>query len=178
MATARNECVPALNLPQHPQCIRPVIRTRSNRELNSTMKDLFEHRFTIRLHDTDAAGLLFFGYLFRHAHDAFEAFMDMIGFPVDLMIRDGRMLLPLTHAEADYRRPQRHGDAVRVLVSVLEIRRRSFSIGYRFINAQGEVAATARTVHVQVGAEILPAAELSAPLRAALSAHLADDANL
>ncbi|WP_295399706.1 acyl-CoA thioesterase [uncultured Thiocystis sp.] len=140
--------------------------------------DFRTHTFTIRLHDTDAAGLLFFGHLFRHAHDAFEAFMATLGFPLDLMIRDGRMLLPLTHAEADYRRPLRHGDVVRVLVSVLEIRRRSFSIGYRFLNARGEVAATARTVHVQVDAEILPADALSPPLRLALSAHLADDARV
>ncbi|MBK5964065.1 thioesterase [Thiocystis minor] len=140
--------------------------------------DFHEHAFTIRLHDTDAAGLLFFGHIFRHAHDAFEAFMDTIGFPVDLMIRDGRMLLPLTHAEADYRRPLRHGDTVRVLVSVLEIRRRSFAIGYRFIDRLGDVAATARTVHVEVSADIAPVMDLSESLRLALSTYLADDAQL
>jgi len=35
----------------------------------------FEYRFTVQLHDTDAAGRLFFAHLFRHAHDAYEALM-------------------------------------------------------------------------------------------------------
>ena len=40
----------------------------------------FEYRFSIRLHDTDAAGVLFFAHLLRHAHDAYEAFMEQAGF--------------------------------------------------------------------------------------------------
>lgn len=135
-------------------------------------ENIFEHRFTIHLHDTDAAGILFFGHLFRHAHDALETFMTAIGIPLDRMIRDRQMLLPLVHAEADYRRPLRHGDAVRVLVTVLEIRRRSFAIGYRFINSSGEIAASARTVHVRVSADLIPSEDLSEPLRAALSPYL------
>ena len=133
--------------------------------------DFIEHPFTIRLHDTDAAGLLFFGHLFRHAHDAFESFMTAIGLPIDHLIRAGQTLLPLAHAEADYRRPLRHGDAVRVRVRVADIRRRSFAIEYRFMNSLGEVAATARTVHVQVSADMTPTEDLAEPLRAALSAY-------
>lgn len=130
-----------------------------------------EYRFAIRLHDTDAAGILFFGHLFRHAHDAFESFMDEIGLPLDRLLREREFLLPLTHAEADYRQPLRHGDQVRATVEVQELRRRSFAIAYRFINAQGEVAATVRTVHVQVAPDLTPATELSEPLRTALAGY-------
>lgn len=147
----------------------------------------FEYRFIIRLHDTDAAGLLFFGHLFRHAHDACESFMEAIGFPLDRLIQDGQILLPLAHAEADYRLPLRHGDAVRVLVGIAEIRRRSFAIDYRFIKDGDQVAATARTVHVLVSPDQLAGAAsgdrgttdteaLPQPLRAALSAYLLEDA--
>ncbi len=151
----------------------------------------FEYRFVIRLHDTDAAGLLFFGHLFRHAHDACESFMAGIGFPLDRLIQDGQILLPLAHAEADYHLPLRHGDAVRVLVGIAEIRRRSFAIDYRFIKDGDQVAATARTVHVLVSPDQLGSGAvtgdrrsdrettatdaLSAPLRAALSAYLLED---
>ena len=55
----------------------------------------FTHWLTIPLYDTDAAGRLFFGHLFRHAHDAFESFMAMLGLPLDQLIRDGQILLPL-----------------------------------------------------------------------------------
>lgn len=151
----------------------------------------FEYRFIIRLHDTDAAGLLFFGHLFRHAHDACESFMEAIGFPLDRLIQDGQILLPLAHAEADYRLPLRHGDAVRVMVGIAEIRRRSFTIDYRFIKDGDQIAATARTVHVLVSPDQLSGAVtgtrggsdrkttdtdfLPEPLRAALSAHLLEN---
>lgn len=98
--------------------------------------------------------------------------MEGIGFPLDQMIRDGQLLLPLTHAEADYDRPLRHGESVQVQVRVLEIRQRSFAIGYRFIDSRQEVAATARTVHVQISGTSTPAATLPVSLRKALSSHL------
>ncbi len=133
----------------------------------------FTHWLTIPLYDTDAAGRLFFGHLFRHAHDAFESFMAMLGLPLDQLIRDGQILLPLIHAEADYHQPLCHGDVVQVQVMVLELRRRSFAMGYRFLNERGERAASARTVHVQVSADGTADVELAASLRAALTACLA-----
>lgn len=138
------------------------------------MPQAFEHPVQIRLHDTDAAGRLFFAHLFRHAHDAYEALMSAIGHPTDALIRSGT-LLPLTHAEADYRRPMLHGDRVRVETRVLEIRQRSFAIGYRFLSEQGETLATARTVHVRIGEDDPAALELPPGLRDALSTYLAPD---
>jgi 1,4-dihydroxy-2-naphthoyl-CoA hydrolase len=91
----------------------------------------FEHRFRVALHDTDAAGVLFFAHLFRHAHDAYEAWMATLGFPLDAIVRDGELRLPLVHAEADYRRPLRHGEAVTVQLAVGEVRERSFVIDYK-----------------------------------------------
>ncbi len=70
------------------------------------------------------------------------------GFPLDAMLRDGELALPLVHAEADYRRPLRHGDRVEVTLSVAEAGSRSFKIDYRFRNQDGDLAATAHTVHV------------------------------
>ena len=133
--------------------------------------DTFHYDFRVRLHDTDAAGRLFFAHLFRHAQDALEAFMEHIGYPVDTMLRAGEILLPLTHAEADYRRPMRHGDRIRVQVQVEDLRRRSFAIGYRFLNEAGETAATARTIHVLVVDETEIGESLPEPLRAGLEPH-------
>jgi 1,4-dihydroxy-2-naphthoyl-CoA hydrolase len=113
----------------------------------------FEHRFRVALHDTDAAGLMFFAHLLRHAHDAYEAWMAQIGFPLDGLIRDGANRLPLVHAEADYRRALRHGDAVTVQLGVAAVGQASFTIDYRFLCAGGVIAATARTVHAGVDRE-------------------------
>ncbi|MGB5833740.1 MAG: acyl-CoA thioesterase [Thiohalocapsa sp.] len=108
----------------------------------------FQYRFQIRLHDTDVAGVLFFAHLFRHAHDAYEVWMSELGFPLDRLIRDGELALPLVHAEADYRRPLRHGDRVCLSLAVAELGTGSFKIDYQFRTQDGELAAVARTVHV------------------------------
>jgi 1,4-dihydroxy-2-naphthoyl-CoA hydrolase len=120
--------------------------------------------FTVALHDTDAAGVLFFAHLFRRAHDAYEAFMAEIGWPLPGLIPDRALALPLVHAEADYLRPMHHGDQIQVEVQVQRVGRASFGIGYRLFDANGELAATAATVH----ACIRPADGAGVPLPQAL----------
>jgi 1,4-dihydroxy-2-naphthoyl-CoA hydrolase len=108
-----------------------------------------EYRFRIALHDTDSAGVLFFGHLFRHAHDAYEAAMARIGWPIDRLIRGGELGLPVVHADADFRRPLRHGDPVRVALAVETVARERFTVGYQFWR-DDERAAIAKTVHVAI----------------------------
>jgi 1,4-dihydroxy-2-naphthoyl-CoA hydrolase len=132
----------------------------------------FRHSFSVPLHDIDAAGILFFGHLFRHAHDAYEAFMAQLGFPLDELLREGRHLLPLVHAEADYRLPFRHGEAVTVALCVARIGRTSFTLGYRFLAADEQVRATAGTVHAHMEPGSSGASPLPAGLADALSGWL------
>ncbi len=113
------------------------------------MRPIIEHRFRVALHDTDAAGVLFFAHLFRHAHDAYERMMEKIGWPIDELIRARRLALPLVHAEADYRRPMRHGDRIDVSLALKMVDKRRFSLAYVFL-AEGHEMATALSVHVAV----------------------------
>lgn len=113
----------------------------------------YQYRFTVALPDTDAAGVLFFAHLFRHAHDAYEAWMSSLGFPLHAMIRNGAVALPLVHAEADYSRALRHGDLVTVELSPAEVHPSRFTIGYRFLT-NGATAATASSIHVCIDASM------------------------
>jgi len=131
----------------------------------------FAHPLTIRLHDTDAAGVLFYGHLFRHTQDAYEAFMAAIGLPLDGLIRDG-CWLPLVHAEADYLIPMRHGDRFGVEVAVAALGESSYSISYGFRDGAGALRARARTVHVHLGPDRTGSAPLPEGLRSALVATL------
>ncbi len=108
-----------------------------------------EHHFRVALHDTDAAGVLFFAHLFRHAHDAYEAMMARIGWPVDGLIRGRQIGLPLVHVEADFRRPMRHGDQVDVAINLIDLGERRFSLAYGFFIGTHEMA-TALSVHVAI----------------------------
>ncbi|HSO84274.1 acyl-CoA thioesterase [Thiocapsa sp.] len=135
----------------------------------------FAYAFSVRLHDTDAAGRLFFGHLFRHAHDAYEAFMAQVGLPLERLIREGEILLPLVHAEADYHRPLCQGDRVEVVLAIDEIRTRSFAVAYRFEMPDGTLAATAKTVHLQINRDGSPASGLSDAIREAILPYLHED---
>jgi 1,4-dihydroxy-2-naphthoyl-CoA hydrolase len=133
----------------------------------------FTHDLRIRLHDTDAAGVLFYGHLFRHAHDAYESFMEHIGFALPALIGLGPtplLPLPIIQAQARYLRPLRHGEAVRIELRVTEVRDRSFALDYRFCDTQGRACATASTVHCLADAQMT----LPAELRRALTARIAD----
>ena len=71
----------------------------------------YNYHFTTTIHDIDAAGVLFFAHLYRHAHDAYETFMSDIGFSLDEIIRNNSKL-PLVHSEAEFLQPIRHGDRI------------------------------------------------------------------
>ena len=111
---------------------------------------MFEYRFDLGMSSVDAAGVLFFPELFRHAHDAYEAFMADIGIALDGILAEERYALPIVHAEADYKQPLVHGVAVRVAVQINKLGKRSFVVDYNFQDASGTSYATTQTVHVLI----------------------------
>jgi len=129
---------------------------------------MYSHPAVIQLHHTDAAGILFFGHLFMLAHDAYQAGMAVLGLDLRRILDEGTYLLPIVHAEADFKAPLRVGDAIDIRVTVERLGQGSFTLAYDFVQATGDVAATARTVHAAMapggGAMALPE-----ELRAALA---------
>src|SRR5438067_10122009 len=78
----------------------------------------YEHRLRVRFHDTDPAGIVFFANIFVYCHEAFEEMLRALGLPLDELIRSKEQILPLGHAEADFKKPFRHGALVAVRVVV------------------------------------------------------------
>ncbi len=111
---------------------------------------MFTINTLVRLPDTDAAGILFFGNYFKLAHDAYEAFMESIGFSLRYVIVEADFLVLIAHAEADYKKPLRLGDKLTVQLAVESISRTSFVLSYVLKDSQETVAATVKTVHVTV----------------------------
>lgn len=133
----------------------------------------FHYAFQVRLHDVDAARILFYGHLFRHAHDAYEALMASIGLGLPAMLEAGHWRLPLVHAAADYLQPISHGDYLEVAVSIESLKVRSYTVGYRFWRpADTACCAQARTVHVYLPAGAAHALPLPADLVTALTPFL------
>lgn len=111
---------------------------------------MFEYRFDLGMSSVDAAGVLFFPELFRHAHDAYEAFMADLGISLDGVLAEGRYAIPIVHAEADYKRPLDHGAQVTVVVQIIKLGESSFVVDCDFRDAGGGSCATTRTVHVAI----------------------------
>jgi 1,4-dihydroxy-2-naphthoyl-CoA hydrolase len=130
---------------------------------------------TVRLYDTDAAGFLFFGSQFRFAHEALEEFLEHLGLPIARIIRGGRTLFPVVHAEADYRAPLAAGDRLSVQVAVRAIGERSFTVGYRLLLADGREAGSVVTVHSALDRASGSSCPLPEAVRAALEPHLSVD---
>lgn len=124
--------------------------------------------YTIKLHDTDAAGILFFANQFKFAHDLYQRFMDDIGFPLQERFTSGDFLLPIVHAEADFYGALTVGDTVEVSLRVAAIGETSFTLDYQIIDLDGKEVGSAKTVHVTIDSTKRGKIALPKPFRTAL----------
>ena len=108
-----------------------------------------KYKFKVPLQEADHAGVMFFGHLFSHAHDAYAWLMESLGFPLHKIIEAGEYHIPLTHAEADYLAPMRHGQLVQVTIDIERLGNSSFTLKYEFRSDDG-LCARASTRHVVI----------------------------
>ena len=111
--------------------------------------EMTRHRVTVRLHHTDAAGVLFYGRLFELVQEAFEEALRAGGLPLADLLRDGGFRLPVVHAEADYAAPVRVGDSLDVRLS-FEAGDRSLRVNAEIADGTGRPVGAARVVHAAV----------------------------
>ena len=71
---------------------------------------------TIRLADTDAAGIVFFANYLVLCHEAYESALSAAGLPVQEFITSGDVIVPIAKSSVDYLRPLQCGDEVSVTV--------------------------------------------------------------
>ena len=131
----------------------------------------FEYRFHLGMSSVDAAGVMFFAELLRHAHDAYEAFMRAEGYELGEVLADGQYLLPIRQAKADYLYPMGLGSDFVVHIGVSRIGGSSFNIVSRFVDVQERTCARAETLHVCVHRATGRSVTLPDALRNALQCH-------
>ncbi len=110
----------------------------------------FTYKTQLRLHDTDAAGILFFANQFKFLHDAYEHVLEKMGFSFQEMLTKRDYFLPIVHAESDYKMPLYVGDKITVTVTVAHIGTTSFSFAYEIRNTKKQLVGTGKTVHVTI----------------------------
>lgn len=122
---------------------------------------------TIRLAQTDAAGVLYGPELPRLLHDAYEAFLEAAGKPISHWLAHPRIALPLVRLTCDFQAPLRAGDRVDVSVRVAEVAARRFRVTY-VVRHGSTVAAQGCSMHVAVDKRTGRATALPADLVRAL----------
>lgn len=116
--------------------------------------------YTVKLHDSDAAGVVFFANVFRIVHDVYEQFLKQIGYSFPERFAAGDFIIPIAHAEADYLHPLRVGDMVEITAAVAEIGESSFVMTYQIADSDGRLLAAVKTIHVAVDGRTFRTMEL------------------
>lgn len=111
---------------------------------------MFIYKTQIKLHDTDAAGILFFGKQFFIVHDAYEKYLEKIGYGFSTLLKKKDYFLPIVHAESTYKSPLYVGDEITVKVQLTNIGKTSITFEYEITNKKGILVGTAKTVHVTI----------------------------
>lgn len=110
----------------------------------------FKDYYTVQLHDTDAAGILFFANQLKIVHNFYEAMLKKVGFPFQERFEKKDFFIPIVHAETDFYHALRDGDTVEVRVEIENLGKTSFTLAYSLLLFDGTTAGTAKTVHVTI----------------------------
>lgn len=132
---------------------------------------MFSTKVKVYFYDADPAGIIFFASLFKFAHAAYEDFMKSLNTSTDYFF-DENYVLPIIHAEGDYKKPIRAGEELGVNVTVSQVRESSFELSYIFYNRNNELSAAAKTVHTAVNKKTFSKTDLPEELKTKLKANL------
>jgi 1,4-dihydroxy-2-naphthoyl-CoA hydrolase len=111
---------------------------------------MFKYETMIKIYDVDAAGVLFFANQFRLVYDAYEAFLNEIGFPVQKIINESSFLLPVVSAKPDYKAPLYVGDVILINIDVKDIGDSSITLSHQIYKDSKILVGEGETVHVSI----------------------------
>lgn len=111
---------------------------------------MFVHTRSIYLKETDATGVIYFTSLFQYALEAFESYLHSKKFSLAEIFSKG-YLMPIVHAEADYKASLRAGDLISVSLGISHVGNKSFSMSSQveLIHTK-QIAGSVKIVHAFV----------------------------
>lgn len=125
----------------------------------------------VRFEEVDAAGIVFFARFANYAHEAMEHLFGGVegGYPGLILRR--RIGFPAVKLAAEFHRPVRYGDVLRIETTVARLGNRSLDLRYR-MRLGGELAA--ELLHTVVVSDLvaLRSIDMPADVRALLASHL------
>jgi len=132
---------------------------------------MYRYRSVVKLYQTDAAGLIFFARIFEIAHDAYQDFLEHIGYGMKSLLADGDYLIPIVHASADFKHPLFVGDDIDVILKIKHIGKSSFTTHYDILKNE-TTAAIVQIVHVFLQRKTSQKSDIPKLFRDKLSAYI------
>jgi len=130
------------------------------------MRASFEWSRAVEFYETDLAGIVHFSNFYRWMEAAEHAFLRSRG----IALHQGPLGWPRVSAGADFKKPVKFGELVRVAVSVGELRTRSVRYDFEIrVGGSEEVHATGSLTAVCVDLKTMKAVEIPGEIRAKLS---------
>lgn len=110
---------------------------------------MFEYPRSIGMRDVDAGGVLFFARYLSLAYEASEALFVEHDLSIKAMVENYGVVLPVIHADVDYRQPLSIGETAIIQLSVTNISRRTFTLAFNFLSKEKK-AANGEIIHACV----------------------------
>jgi len=110
----------------------------------------FLHTRTVRLADTDAAGVVFFARTLALCHEAYEEALAQAGMDLKQFLGAADVIVPIAKSEAEYLRPLYCGDRLKISVTPSRLSPASFALAFEItkVGPPDKLAARVRTEHV------------------------------
>jgi len=129
---------------------------------------MYKYQTVIRLHLTDAAGVVYFANVFVLAHECYESFLAQDSL-IGSIIEQGEFIIPIVHAQADYRMPLKLSEKVVIEMGLNKTANSSFELGFTFINESSQVVVEVKTTHAVLQRDTRKPVEIPQFLKTALS---------
>jgi 1,4-dihydroxy-2-naphthoyl-CoA hydrolase len=91
---------------------------------------------TVRFHETDAAGVVYFANGLTICHGAYEASLAAVGINLAQFFSPQDLAYPIVQATIDFRYPMACGDILRIWLQPQRLDQTSFEVQYRIFSEQ------------------------------------------
>lgn len=95
-------------------------------------------QYRVQWGDTDAAGIVFYPNYFRWFDHAGLEFLRALGLPLETLIAQHQIILPIIDAGCRFYRPARYSDLLTIETTISELRPRTFRFEHR-VACAGEI---------------------------------------
>ena len=110
----------------------------------------FNYSRTVRLADTDAAGVVYFTQALSMCHEAYEESLATAGVDLKTFFKNPSAATPIVHAEIDFLSPMFAGDRLIITLKPQPISDSEFEVNYQIVidSSSKTLLALANTRHV------------------------------